>query len=188
VLVRLKHCASGIFLWPAGRPADHFSDEIFEPRRWHSVVGFVDGWVRIQPGIRHDAINKIIDDTRDAVNSAEAFVEAGFVWLCRHVSLRSWRELCRIIRHLQRRRASENVQSWRAPTGFQVIRLATRRSITKLWTNRCSAVSGTSFRRFRRTSLERRCFLGARRFLLGALSRVRRHERPLRRGSPGVNS
>jgi hypothetical protein len=58
------------------------------------VVGFVDGWVRIQPGIRHDAINKIIDDTRDAVNSAKAFVEAGFVWLCWHVCLRSSRELC----------------------------------------------------------------------------------------------
>jgi hypothetical protein len=50
--------------------------------------------------------------------------------LCRHVSSRSWR----------------------APTGFQVIRLATRRSITKLWTNRCSVVSRTSFRCFRRTS------------------------------------
>jgi hypothetical protein len=104
--------------------------------------------------------------------------------LCRHVSLRSWRELCRIIRHSQRRRASENVQSWRAPTGFQVIRVATRRSITKLWTNRCSAVSRTSFRCFRRTILEGTCFLGARRLSLETLSRVRRHERPLRRGSP----
>jgi hypothetical protein len=64
------------------------------------VVRFVDGWVLIQPGVRHEAINKIIDDTRDAVNSAEAFAEAGFVWLCWHVCLRSSRELRRIILHL----------------------------------------------------------------------------------------
>ena len=35
----------------------------------------------------------------------------------------------------------------------------------------------TSFRRFRRTILERTCFLGGRRLSLETLSRVRRHER-----------
>jgi hypothetical protein len=39
------------------------------------VVGFVHGWVGIDAGIVHDAINEVIHDSCNAVNSSEPFVE-----------------------------------------------------------------------------------------------------------------
>ena len=42
---------------------------------------FVHGGVGVQARIVHDAIDEIIDDSRNAVNSAEAFVEGGLGWL-----------------------------------------------------------------------------------------------------------
>jgi len=38
------------------------------------MVGFVHGWVGVQPRIVHDAVNKIVDDAGDAVNSPEALI------------------------------------------------------------------------------------------------------------------
>jgi hypothetical protein len=39
------------------------------------MVGFLHGWVGVQPRVSHDAVNEIVDDAGNAVNSAEAFVE-----------------------------------------------------------------------------------------------------------------
>jgi len=41
-------------------------------------MGFIHGGIGVQAGIGHDAVDKVIDHRRDAVNSAEAFVEG---WL-----------------------------------------------------------------------------------------------------------
>ena len=40
------------------------------------MVGFVHGRVRIQAGIGHDTVDKVIDHHSDGVNSAEALLEA----------------------------------------------------------------------------------------------------------------
>ena len=82
VFMRLTHRAPGIFLRPAARPANHLGNEIFETGCRYFVVGFVHSWVSVQAGIVHDAINQIVDDAGNAVNSAEAFVEGWLRWLC----------------------------------------------------------------------------------------------------------
>ena len=75
VFVRFAHGASGIFLRAAARPANHFGDEILEAGRWNLVMRFVHKWVGIEPRISHDAVNEIVNDARNAINSAEAFVK-----------------------------------------------------------------------------------------------------------------
>src|SRR2546430_1788797 len=82
VLVRLAHRAPSIFLRSAARPAHHLSNEIFEARWRDFMVGFVHGWVGVQPRVSHDAVNEIVNDAGDAVNSAESIVERGLTWLC----------------------------------------------------------------------------------------------------------
>ena len=75
VLVRLTHRASRIFLRAARGPADHFGNEILEAGRRNLVMGFVHGGVRVQAGIIHDVVDKVIDHGRDAVNSTKALIE-----------------------------------------------------------------------------------------------------------------
>src|SRR5262245_21910671 len=82
----IGHGPSRVFLRAAGRPADHFGNEILEAGRRYLVMGFVHGGVRVQTGVCHDAVDEVIDHHSDAVNSAEALIEAGLLWLCRHVS------------------------------------------------------------------------------------------------------
>src|SRR6266404_7250602 len=79
VLMRLTHRASGIFLWAAARPADHFGNEILEARWRHLVVGFVHGRIRVQARVRHDPVDQIIDNGGDAINSTEALIEGRFL-------------------------------------------------------------------------------------------------------------
>src|SRR5262245_16687061 len=86
VAMRIGHGPSRVFLRAAGRPADHFGNEILEAGRRYLVMGFVHGGVRVQTGVCHDAVDEVIDHHSDAVNSAEALIEAGLLWLCRHVS------------------------------------------------------------------------------------------------------
>ncbi len=74
---QLAGIATTIFLRAAGSPANHFGNEIFEAGWRHLVMSFVDSWVRIQVGVCHDAVDKVTDHDSDAVNSAEAFIEAG---------------------------------------------------------------------------------------------------------------
>ena len=46
------------------------------------MVGFVHGWVGVQPRVSPDPVKEIVDDAGNAVNSAEALVERGLTWLC----------------------------------------------------------------------------------------------------------
>ncbi len=75
VTMRVGHGASGVFLGAATGPANHLGNEILEASRRNLVMRFVHGWVGVQAGITHDAIDKVIDHGRDAINSAETFVE-----------------------------------------------------------------------------------------------------------------
>src|SRR5205814_7992916 len=82
ITMRVGHRASGIFLRTAGRHPDHFGDQIFEAGWRNLVVGFIHRGVGVQPWISHDAVDEIIDHRRNAINSAEAFIEGWLTWLC----------------------------------------------------------------------------------------------------------
>ena len=77
VFVRLVHGASGVFLRAAAGPADHFRDQVFESRRGHTMVRFIDPGIRVQSRVDHDAVNEVIDDAGDWVDAAEALVKCG---------------------------------------------------------------------------------------------------------------
>ena len=81
MLVRLTHRASGVFLRTAARPADHFGNEILKASRRNLVMRLIHGGVGVQTGISHDAVDKVIDHCRYAVNSAEAFIEGALICL-----------------------------------------------------------------------------------------------------------
>ena len=74
VFVRFAHGTPGIFLRAAAGPTDHFGDKIFEAGWWNFVVRLIYSWVGIQAGISHYAVNEIVNDAGNAINSAEAFV------------------------------------------------------------------------------------------------------------------
>ena len=42
------------------------------------MVRLIHGWVRVKAGVRHDAIDEIVNDYRDAVNSAQTIVKGSF--------------------------------------------------------------------------------------------------------------
>jgi hypothetical protein len=62
--IGVGHGASCVFLWTAGRPTDHFGDQILEARGRNLMVGFVDRGIRIQARIDHvnemEVQNKIV--------------------------------------------------------------------------------------------------------------------------------
>jgi len=70
ILVRVLHGAAGVLLRSAGSPAEHFRNEVFEARRRNAMMGLVYPWVRIEAGIDHDPVNKVVDHGGDAVDTA----------------------------------------------------------------------------------------------------------------------
>jgi len=85
IFVRLLHGATRVLLRPARGPTDHFRDEIFEACREDTMMGLVHPWIRIQAGIDHNPIDKVIDHGGDAVDTAEPLVKAGRI-LSRHLA------------------------------------------------------------------------------------------------------
>src|SRR5262249_59200976 len=75
--VRLLHGAARVLLRPAGGPADHLRDEIFEACRWNTMMGLVYLRVRIKARINHDPVDEIIHDGGDAVDTADALIKPG---------------------------------------------------------------------------------------------------------------
>jgi hypothetical protein len=47
MFVRFAHRAANVLLWTARGPANHLCHILFEARRAHAVMRFVDGGVRI---------------------------------------------------------------------------------------------------------------------------------------------
>ena len=65
------------FLRAAGCPTNHFRDEVLEASGRHLVVSFVDCRIRVQTGVGHDPIDQVINNSRNAVDTAEALIERG---------------------------------------------------------------------------------------------------------------
>jgi len=49
-------------------PAQHLGHVVLEPRRRHSVVGLVHPWIGIEPVVRHDPVDQVVDDRGDPCN------------------------------------------------------------------------------------------------------------------------
>src|SRR5262245_20461260 len=71
---------------PPAASAEHFRNEVFEACRGNAMMGLVYPWVRVQAGIDHDPVNKVIDHGGDAIDTAKSLVKAGRI-LGRHWSL-----------------------------------------------------------------------------------------------------
>jgi hypothetical protein len=64
-------------LRPTAGPADHFRDEILEACGGNTMMGLIYPWVRIKTRIGHDAVDEVIRNGGDAVDTAEPLVKAG---------------------------------------------------------------------------------------------------------------
>jgi len=60
-----------------GGPADHFCDQVFESRRGHAMVRFIDPGICVQSGVDHDSVDEVFNDRGDAVDASEALVKCG---------------------------------------------------------------------------------------------------------------
>jgi hypothetical protein len=58
-------------------PANHFGYQVLKAGRQNFMVGFIYAGVRIEARINHDAIDEIVDDRCNAVDTAEPFIESG---------------------------------------------------------------------------------------------------------------
>jgi hypothetical protein len=75
--VSVRHGPPGGLLRAPGGPADHFGHEVLEARGRYPVVCLVNGGVSVQARVRHDAIDEVIHDRRDAVDTAKALIQRG---------------------------------------------------------------------------------------------------------------
>src|SRR5438067_12726204 len=73
----LLHVLAGVFLRTSGGPAQHLGNQVFEACRRYLVVRVVDQGIRVEPGIGHHAVDEVVYDRRDAVDTAEPLVKAG---------------------------------------------------------------------------------------------------------------
>src|SRR5436309_13867389 len=60
-----------------GPPAAQHSISVFEACRWYLVVRVVDQGIGIEPRIGHHAVDEVVYDGRDAVDTAEPLVKVG---------------------------------------------------------------------------------------------------------------
>ena len=81
MLVHFLHGTAGVLLRPTAGPADHFRDEILEACGGNTMMSLIYPWVRIQARVGHDAIDEVIHDGGDAVDTAEPLVKAGRIRL-----------------------------------------------------------------------------------------------------------
>jgi len=76
MLVRIGHRPTGVPLRTSGRPTDHLRHQILEAGGRHSVVGFVDTRIRVQPGVDHDSVDQIVDQGSNRIYATEPVVGA----------------------------------------------------------------------------------------------------------------
>src|SRR5207302_4718585 len=58
-------------------PAQHLGNQVFEACRRYFVVRVVDQGIGVEPRIGHHAVDEVIYDGRDAVDTAEPLVKVG---------------------------------------------------------------------------------------------------------------
>jgi hypothetical protein len=79
VLVRVLHRAARVLLRPAGGPADHFRDKVFEACRGNAMMSFIYPWIRVQARIDHDPVDEVVYNSGDTVDPAKPFIKAGHI-------------------------------------------------------------------------------------------------------------
>src|SRR5258708_6303332 len=99
--MRVGHGPPGIVLRAAARPANHLGGKILKTRRWHLMMGFVHGGICIQTRVGHDAVDEIINNGCDAVDSAQSLVETSLI-LGRHEITSPNVALCGFLSHTTR--------------------------------------------------------------------------------------
>src|ERR1700716_2975641 len=77
VPVRALHVLAGVFLRTSGGPAQHLGNKVFEACRRYLVVRVIDQGIGIEPRIGHHAVDEVVHDGRDAVDTAEPLVKVG---------------------------------------------------------------------------------------------------------------
>src|ERR1700692_2814537 len=75
--VRALHVLAGVFLRTSGGPAQHLGNQVFEACRRYLVVCVVDQGIGVEPRIGHYAVDEVVYDGRDAVDTAEPLVKVG---------------------------------------------------------------------------------------------------------------
>src|SRR5216683_3899054 len=75
--MRALHILAGVFLRTSGGSAQHLGNQIFEACRRYLMVRFVDQGIGVEPLVRHYAIDEVVYDGRDAVDTAEPLVKVG---------------------------------------------------------------------------------------------------------------
>src|SRR5438552_5923268 len=77
VPVRALHVLAGVFLRTSGGPAQHLGNQVFKALRRYLVVRVVDQGIGVEPRISHHAVDEVVYDGRDAVDTAEPLIKAG---------------------------------------------------------------------------------------------------------------
>ena len=82
IFVGVFHGATRVLLRAARRLADRFRDEVLEACRGNAMMRLIDPRVRVQTGIDHDPVNKVIHYSGDAMDTTQelvnSFATAGF--------------------------------------------------------------------------------------------------------------
>src|SRR5205823_6533658 len=69
-----------VFLRPAGRPAKHLRDEIFEACRGNAVMSLIYPWICVESGINHDPVDEVVHHSGDAVDTTKPIIKAERNW------------------------------------------------------------------------------------------------------------
>src|SRR5947208_10821975 len=77
VPMRALHVLTGVSLRTSSGPAQHLGNQIFEACRRYFVVRVVDQGIGVKPRIGHHAVDEVVYDGRDAVDTAEPLVKVG---------------------------------------------------------------------------------------------------------------
>src|SRR5947199_6661813 len=75
VPVRALHVLAGVFLRTYSGPAQHLGNQVFEACRRYLVVRLVDQGIGVEPRIGHHAVDQVVYDGRDAIDTAEPLIK-----------------------------------------------------------------------------------------------------------------
>src|SRR5207245_4211378 len=77
VPMRALHVLTGVSLRTSSGPGQHLGNQVFEACRRYLVVRVVDQGIGVEPRIGHHAVDEVVYDGRDAVDTAEPLVKVG---------------------------------------------------------------------------------------------------------------
>ena len=68
------------FCGPPAAPAQHLGNQVFESCRRYLVVRIVNQGIGIEPPIGHHAVDEVVHDGRDAVDTTTAWFNQWMAW------------------------------------------------------------------------------------------------------------